>query len=491
MKLIKLSLFTMTALLAIACGDAGKDGANGTNGADGPAGEPGKSADGNTNDPSISIVNPSRGILDREIEVQIGGSGTQFEEGAKPDFGEGIEVVEVITSSRSLINAKLKIAANAATGPRKVTIGSLAVEGAFTVAPAIDVKGGTVEQGGIVELAIDNNDTRAFDAQAFKLEAAGLMDLGSQATGPQAAAGFLLAPPLAKAGKTQIAVQNLGADGKPKLSFLSSTDAMEIKPRTPLSFTLDTPSEETFASPLETKLWKLTTPGTQAAIVDYRVQVAADGTAVPVAFLFGTNGDADAQLGRAAPPSNPFTGQYNPPPYDLHVAVPVLSGGLPNDHYVVVADLGAGSGKATVTASRTNATAVMESGTAHGPDAPQAVGAVTATNAQIATGELASEAEADVYKFTVDAADKIQVTASAAADLEIIITKDPNVFEDAPNTPPQDRKVLGYMYPGDKFAAQRSLATAVGGTDVYLVVLSDIQGAVKTGKYTLGVRKLP
>ena len=133
----------------------------------------------------------------------------------------------------------------------------------------------------------------------------------------------------------------------------------------------------------------------------------------------------------------------------------------------------------------------MESATAHGPDAPQAVGTVSATMGQIASGEMKAATETDVYKFTVDAADKIQLVASSEADLEIILTKDPNVLEDAPNTPAAQKKVLGYMYPGAKFSAQRSLAAAVGGTEVYAVVLSDSQGTVATGKYTIGMRKLP
>lgn len=86
------------------------------------------------------------------------------------------------------------------------------------------------------------------------------------------------------------------------------------------------------------------------------------------------------------------------------------------------------------------------------------------------------------------AADKIQLTAHGDADLEIVLTKDPNVLEDPQGTPAPQRKVLGYFYPG-KTSAQRMIANP--GTDtIYAVVQSDVQGKVATGKYTLGARKL-
>lgn len=485
MKLIKLSMFMVAALVA-AC--SGADGANGQDGAPGTPGDKAPSS-GDGDESSVSLVTPSKGILDREVEVQIGGSGTNFDEGAKPDFGAGIDVVDVVRSSPTLITAKLRIGKDAAVGPRTVTVGSLSAEKAFTVVPAIEVTGSTkVAQGGLVELAITNNDEKAFDPQTFTLEGNGLMDLGSQASGPKDATGFLLAAPLAKAGKTQLVVSNLGPDGKPRTTFLSAPDAFEVTSRAASPFDLDQPAEQTFGG-LETKLFKLSTPASDSAIVDYRIQVDAAGTAVPVAFVFGTKGQVDDQVGIVLPSQNPFTGQFDPPPYDLHVALPVVGGSSAVDHYVVLADLSRTSGaKATITASRVTATSSVESASAHGPDAPQALGAVT--DAPVVAGNLADAAEVDVYKLTVGAGDKLQLTAQSEADLEIVITKDPNVIEDADGTPPGDRKVLGYFYPGGNMASQR-MVESPGTTTLYAVVQSDIQGVTKTGKYTFGARKLP
>lgn len=495
MKLVKLSL-AMAALLAAACNSDGTDGAHGANGRDGEPGKPGESPSAR-GESSVSLVTPARGILDRELEVSIGGSGTEFADGVKPSFGPGIEVIEVTTSTRTLITAKLRIAKNAQVGPRTVTIGALEAERAFTVMPAIDVvaAGGRrpeVAQGGIIELGIENNDARAFDPSSFQLDAGELIDLGSQATGPQVATGLLLAAPLAKTGATQISVANLDATGKPRLSFSSAADALSVKPRAATSFIPGASSEETFASTSDTKLFKLTNPGGEAAIVDYHVEVPVDGTAVPVAFVFGAKGTKDDRLGQVLPGRNQATGGFNPPPYDLHFALPVAPGSAAVDHYVVIADLGGKAGsKAKLTATRSPAQVAIELAEPHTPATPQLVGAVTAASGQIVNAELSADTEVDAYKFTVDAGAKLQLTASSDVDLEIVLTKDPSVLEDPQGTAPAERKVLGYLYPGKQSAAQRVTKDIGATTEVYAVVQPEARGTVKTGKYALGLRKLP
>lgn len=492
MKLGKLSLLFVAALAAQACGSDGVDGATGATGNDGPPGAPGA---GGTDSASLTLITPNKGIIDRVVEVSIGGDGTTFAEGVKPSFGQGIEVLEATASTTSLLTVKLRISKDAQVGPRTVTVGDLKAEDAFTVIPAIDVlaEGGkaTVDQGGLVQFSIENNDTRAFDPDAFQLEAGDLLDLGSQATGPNAATGFMLAPPLSKPGGNQIVVSNLDASGKPRVSFFSTSDALTVKARQASPLALNTPADQTFQGGL-TKLLKVTTAANETAIVDYRIEIAADSTTVPVAFVFGTGGTKDDRLGQVLPPQNPFTGEFTPPPYDLHVALPIVAGAAAIDHYVILADLNGDPGsKAKVTASRAAATAAKESSIAHGPDAPQLVGAIADGSGQIVSATLADAAEIDAYRFSVEADAKLQLTVSTDADLEIILTKDPTVFEDAEDTPPEDLKVLAYLYPGKHLAAQRTLASAVGSTEIYAVVLSDIQGVVKTGKYTLGVRSVP
>ncbi len=478
-------------LSMIACGSDGATGAQGPEGPAGQNGKPGESLPGP--DSAVSLVTPSKGLLDREIEVSIGGSATKFADGAKPDFGPGITVTEVTASSPTLITAKIKIARDADVGPRTVKIGEIVAKDAFVVAPAIEIQGGKakVSQGSIVQLAIDNNDAKAFDTNAFRLTAGSLLDLGSSASSPQAAQGLLLAPPLAKAGGLQLEVANLGPDGKPRISFLSAPGALEVEPRAADPFALDKPSELTFTASLATKLFELSTTATTNAVVDYRIEVPAGGKALPVAFLFGTGGQAEDELGRVMPAQNPFTGLFNPPPYDLHITVPVVAGATATDHYVVLADLAGETGaKATVTATRTNAFLTVEQANPHPQAYAQALGALGAKDGKLVKAKLEAQTEVDAYSLGIDAAQKLQLTATSEADLEIIVTKDPNVLEDAQGAAAADKKVLARLYPGKKFAAQKVLP-ATGATELYVVVRSDSEGKVATGAYTLGARPLP
>lgn len=136
-----------------------------------------------------------------------------------------------------------------------------------------------------------------------------------------------------------------------------------------------------------------------------------------------------------------------------------------------------------------NAVAEVESAAAHGPDAPQVLGAISTTEARLVSAELKAATELDVYELSVGTTDKIQLTAKSDADLEVVLTKDPTVLEDPQGTPAAQRKVLGYFYPGGKMSAQK-VVTNPGTTEIYAVVQSDVQGTTKTGKYTLGARKL-
>jgi len=263
-----------------------------------------------------------------------------------------------------------------------------------------------------------------------------------------------------------------------------------VTPRAATAFKLGEAAEQTFTSGLDTKLFKLSTKAGATVIVDYRIQVPEDGTAIPVGFLFGTSGKADDVIGQVLPAQNPFSGEFNPPPYDLHIALPLVAPSSAVDHYVVLADLSSEkSPKATITAASSNAVAVAEVTTAHGPGAPQSIDAVNADNARIITGEMKTASESDVYKFTVGATDTIQFTALSEPDLEVVLTKDPKVLEDPEDATPAQRKVLGYFYPGGAFSAQRTV-TNPGVATVYAVVLSDPQGSKATGKYTFGARKV-
>src|SRR5262245_972237 len=77
-------------------GGTGPAGPGGSSGATGPAGPPG--AKGDPGAPaaappaSVGPITPRAGLLDRELDVTIAGSGTSFDASPTIDFGAGITV---------------------------------------------------------------------------------------------------------------------------------------------------------------------------------------------------------------------------------------------------------------------------------------------------------------------------------------------------------------------------------------------------------------
>jgi hypothetical protein len=488
---MKVKTVSGLGLVFLGCCVAACSGSDGAQGPAGTPGEAGKPADPPAvSDPSASLVSPPQGILDRELEVQIGGSSTKFQDGAKPDFGQGITVSDVTVSSPTLLVAKIKIAKDAKVGKRDVVIGDVTAAGAFTVLPAIDVTSATVAQGGVVQFEIANNDTKAFDTQAFSLDAPGVLDLGSQASSGQAAVGFVMAPPLATPTKGQVVVSNLDAEGKPRLSFASDPTAFEITPR---AATVLAPgsSDQTFAKPWETKLFKMSNAANASSIVDLRMEVAdPNAETVPFVFVFGNGGQKDDQLGIAGPPSSIFGTE--PPPYDIHAVVPMLGATSAQDLYAVMLDASGAAGNGLkLTATQIPATKVAESSAAHDSAAPQDLGALPApANGVIVDAALGAATEIDAYELTGSPNDQVQIAFSSAADLEVVVTKDPDVLLDDEDTPPGDEKVLADFFPGAKAGANTTVELT-GQSSVYVVVLSDSQGVTPSGKYTFSARKLP
>jgi hypothetical protein len=464
-------------LLAVAC--SGSDGAAGANGTNGNPGDPGKV------DSSASLVSPSQGLLDRVVDVEIGGSGTKFTDNDKPDFGAGIQVLESHAASATLLVAKIQIAKDAALGKRDVTVGTAKATGAFSVIPAINVSVAgqpvSVEQGGVVQFDIENNDTKAFDTNAFKLEATGVVDLGSSATSAQAATGFILAAPLAQPSKGQISVSNLDAQGAPKISFLSDPQGLEVKARAAVALPFGAGADQTFDGTLSSKFFKLT-PNGAASIVDLRMQVTdAKAATLPYVIVFGGAAKTDAdQLLIAGPPASLFGPA--PPPYDIHAAIPLVAGGT--DLYAVLVDLGKTAGdKVTLTPSTVNATKIAESASPHGGAAPQAIGTLPPQDGFVVDASLGAAGEIDAYLVTGAINDVVQIAASSAADVQIIITSDPT-------TPDDDTKWLtDPIAAGVKFGG--SASWKLTAANAYLVVRADSRGKVATGKYALSARKIP
>lgn len=410
MKLKLVSTVAVTSLAAwmMACG---------SDGAQGPAGEPGPAGPAaGGKDPiegSVSLVTPNKGVLDREVEVSIGGSATKFADGVKPDFGEGIEVLEVVRSSPTLLTARLRIAKTAPLGARKVTIGDLVAEDAFRVVPALQVASPSKgEQGGLGMVEFENADATAFDANAFAVEAAGLVPYAAQASNPFAGAAFFLVPPLASPGRVAIEARNLDAKGAPRVSFLSGPDAFEVSTRIAADLALGTAkSAETLATDLSSKLYKVSTTASQDGILTLRLHVADGEQAVLSTALWDSGGQAKDLLARFDAVEDGFFGpQPKQAPYDLVYSIPVASAPSKSFFLTVLDYAGTVGAKFDVHPSSVTATVVNEGGAAHATQETAEAITVAAPGAgTLLKGEITEDGGFDWYKFTVAEGETVEV----------------------------------------------------------------------------------
>lgn len=474
-KLLVLGLIGATALV-LACGSDGAPGAPGEPGKAGaPADVPGG---GDPLDPSSGLIVPNKGVLDRALEVTIGGSGTAYTDATKVDFGAGVTVGKVRAISPTSLSVELTIAADAEVGARDVKIGEEVAKGAFSVLPALDLQvSGKAEQGGSFVVAFTNNDSKAFaTGDSFEIDIPGLIPAGGGADGPQSGTAAFLVPPLAPTGKLQVTASNLGPDGAPALTFLSAPGAVEVVARAPKALVANTPVDEA-AKQGGSSYFKLTSPAATTAIVEYRLQVAADGAVSPTGILFGPKGKADDIWAVAQPPSS-FFGP-SPPPYDLHVGVPTHMGAAADLFLVVMNNGGAGTLK--VTPSVIPASAVAESGAAHGPGAPQTVGTLPASDGLLVPGEIKAAGELDVYKFSAAMGDDVFLTASSDGDFTFFVLPAADAAE--------EDAIGGVGVPAG--TASSSSVAALENKDFFVLVKAEDGATKPTGKYTLAVRKLP
>jgi hypothetical protein len=491
-KTLSLLGFVGAALL-VACGSdgvvgpAGEKGTDGTKGDNGTPGTPGTTP---KVEPSLDFATPNKGILDRTIEVTLSASGTKFAGSPKVDFGAGITVSEVKALSATAISAKLVIAPTAALGVRDVTIDGQKLEKAFAVVPAISSKlVGTAQQGGVANVAIQNNDTaNPFDKDNLSLVAPDLVNLSVAAESNVFAGGAFVVPPLAS-GSPAFSLANVDAEGKPRTTFLGDPNDVKVTARAPVALTANAaPATLNLGAQLVSYYAKGNVPAATTMIVDYRVQVAANAKTSPFGLLFGKGGTAKDVLGVMQPPQG-FFGP-NPPPYDLHLVVPFASQAAAEDEYLVLFDSSGTGGAATFGATFVKAELVAEGATAHatGPTAQdlavlQGVPANLATDigGKVVTGNLATTTEVDVYKVTVAANDRLQIGISGEGEYDVIVTPDGSAD-------PEGAANLGYLYSASK-GQLGSDEVAVGALTTVYIAVTPYQA--RNGKYSISVRKVP
>jgi len=408
-----LAIVTLSALVA-AC--SGEDGAKGEPGA------PGQNAPGATGaDAQARFVVPNKGVLDREIDVVVSGAATKFDANTAVDFGAGITVVSKNLISPTSMSVKIKIDKGAALGPRDVTVAGLVAAKAFDVRPAINVKTvGAAEQGGLGIVELENLDERAFDAGqgAFRVNAPGLVYFGGGVSGPFAAQGLFLVPPLATPAKLQVAGENLNADGTPRLAFWSAPEVFSFGARAPGAIAFGTPkNNEAFGGVAGSKLYKFATPANANAILTFKMHVEKDASLTTVLWNGTAKSQADIIGVLEATEDSLFGPVPKEPPYDHFITIPVVSGAA-RDHYLSVIDLsGAPNAKFNLLPTSVTATVVDEAAGAHDSQATaQAVTIAAAGQGTLLRGEIVDDTKFDWYKFTVAEGEVVEISLDTAVE---------------------------------------------------------------------------
>ncbi len=491
MKNRLLSLFG-TALL-VAC--------SGADGAKGDKGDPGTPDTENPEtDPSAGLVFPNKGLLAREVDVVLTVNDVKLEDSATLDFGAGIEVSDVVVTSKTALTAHLKIAETAVLGKHDVTIKSgantLTAKSAFNVLPTVGLKvEGTTKQGGLVRVTLTNNDSVPFDDD-FKLDDIddGIITVSGGPSGTTATFTLVVTP---KAATGKVALVGLNGSG---LAYYADPDGLDIGSATPKDFTSPVAAENV-ASDLDAKSYKAAIPAAGANGQIYSLSVSVPKTSAlksALVLLYGSSGTFSSFFGQASTPDDPenssiFGSEPLPPPYEINFTFPSAASAAATEKFFQVLPL---DGKGTVDIKSTifteNALAA-EVATAHATAAAaQDLGALPAPTAggAIVTGELTTATEKDVYKLTAAAGDLLEIAFTGAPEADVSLTDNAlGAGEDDP--------IFAFAGNAAGGAASSTTTTALVAGDldskkkVFIVVSPYASSATKTGKYTLSVRKLP
>ncbi len=491
-KKVGIFAVSLVSMASIACG--GSDGATGPAGAEGPAGAAGDKGDtgpaGTGTTPSVGVIVPNIGLLDREVDVTVTAQAVDFTAAApKFDFGSGVTTSAIQVLSATTAYVHLTVDGGATTGVRdvKVTSGSnnLTSKGGFTVAAPLAVTvTPALTQGGLALVDVDNLDvTHAFDATAdsggtlfgepitypnFALQLEDGTDLGGGPTSVTAthAQGFFLVAPAAGA-TTNVIAGNIAS------GFVSETYAGDPQPVTakaPTAATVGTPlTGQNIAAASQTNIYK-SANGATASILE--VAPTAVGTKIsPFVAVYGDSGKA-ADL------------------YTLSGDSVVFPAPATKNTWGVVLDSSLGGGAIgdygfTYNVTSHTGTLFAEPATAHATSATAA--AITpvlpakATNdGVIVTGALATATEQDWYSLTLTKNDKLEITVLGDFAALIDVTDDTEA-----SILSNDAFVAGAE--GARLGSATQSITAAGA-HTYLIHVTSADGAAK-GNYSISLRQ--
>ena len=465
---------TLTTVI-LGCSGVGSQGSQGEQGSQGPAGAQGsqgsRGSQGASGPQSLSGVVPHTGLLARDIDVLILGSGTSFDQTSTVTFGSGVTVSNLSLVSPSALSAHLQIAPGAPVGPSAVSVTTgttvLVAQDGFSVAAPIDatVLAGVPLQGGVVQIDVDDQDQEAFSTSSMAMigYVSSLGAVAAQTAGRASFYAFI--DPLAPIGNTQLEVANVGLslDGAivfPE-TFLSSSSAISVAANPPRLLTAGAGlSSEWIDEQFGTRLYK--TPTAAAGLLTIAVAPTPNSQLAPRLGVYPTSGRSADFIGASSGSA-------------ASVSYPVLD---PSTTYSVVSDASYGGGSSQygygITAGFVG-TDVLERETTSlhfNAGSAQNICAALATSGSrlcLLAGNLGAATMPDAYVLP---GQDMTVYLWSAFDTQAWLTRDPTfVRVDADLSP---------VWP-----AHLAVQTVTGSAPWYLVVQGRTGGSASTGSYTV------
>lgn len=491
--------FLAVALVLAACSSRGQDGPPGAPGAQGTTGDTPPTAPAAPRVGSINQVTPRAGLVDREVEVTITADGVTLDASAQVGFGDGVKVVRVAARGPALV-VTVAVAPNAKLGARDVTVTPkggepMVAKKGFVVAAPLGAKvaGGKAEQGGLVQVDVTNQDRTWFDPENFTLfplvaeTDASLVALASQQFTATDGSVILLGDPLAKTGPLGFLGVNDPQDPD-SASFLTAPDAVTVTARAADKLVSGALVEKTLGA-LETGFFLADlAPGTNEGIVlDAWVRAPEGSTMKPMVLAYPESGMARDLIDQKQDDEGiPFLGI---PATTARIAYPVTRA---TKGFFVVLDASLGGGPTTKFAleySAVRAQILKEKPDAHAtPDKAQNLGSLPGTTVAVAgrilEGELTANGESDVYAFT-------GLSAKSSTDLLVSVTSEAEVVVTIDTVPTMDSEHAVQIQLGGGARAAMGATTAFVGANRYIQVTAAPDAAKATGKYTLGMKRLP
>lgn len=251
-------------------------------------------------DPTLLAAFPNGGFAGRTLEVVLVGEDTGWIDGANPDFGDGVTVDSVEVVGTGALLATITIAADAAAGPRTVTVtgegASAELMNAFMIDTPIDITAqGSVAQGSASVVTITNKDESApFDATRtgdglfepiaypnFQVDVPAGFQAVVSSVQPNSAEIVLLVDVNTPAGPAALTVQ----------SGESSLGSIEVAARTAMSLTSGTPATGTVSQAFDSVLYELTPA--QFSLLSLTISTTSESAGPAIALLPASGSFAD------------------------------------------------------------------------------------------------------------------------------------------------------------------------------------------------------